>query len=104
MHSERRGADDAPSCVIVVENLPVPFDRRVWQEAQALRDNGWVVSVICPVSERYSKRYEMLDGIAIYRHPLPFEAHGKLAFLFEYAERAVSRGAAAAEGRLCPRL
>ena len=42
------------------------------------------MSVICPVSERYSNRFEMLDGIAIYRHPLPFEAHGKLAFLYEY--------------------
>ncbi len=42
-----------PSCVIVVENLPVPFDRRVWQEAQALRDAGWKVSVICPATERY---------------------------------------------------
>ena len=84
MHSELTEPNDARSCVIVVENLPVPFDRRVWQEARALRDSGWKVSVICPVSERYSERYEVLEDIAIYRHPLPFEAHGKLAFLFEY--------------------
>ena len=36
------------SCVIIVENLPVPFDRRVWQEATALIRAGWRVSVICP--------------------------------------------------------
>jgi glycosyltransferase involved in cell wall biosynthesis len=77
--------NDAPSCVIIVENLPVPFDRRVWQEAQALNDAGWRVSVICPISAQYSKRFEMLDGIAVYRHSLPFEARGKLAFLVEYA-------------------
>lgn len=72
------------SCVIVVENLPVPFDRRVWQEAQALKRAGWQVSVICPANERHPQRFEMLDGIAIYRHPLPLEARGKLAFGVEY--------------------
>jgi len=74
-----------PSCVIIVENLPVPFDRRVWQEAQALRAVGWDVSVICPTSQQHPQRYEILDEIAIYRHPLPMEARHKLGFLFEYA-------------------
>jgi len=73
------------SCVIVVENLPVPMDRRVWQEALALRQAGWTVSVICPTNERHPSSYEELDGIAIYRHPLPLEARGRFAFLFEYA-------------------
>jgi glycosyltransferase involved in cell wall biosynthesis len=73
------------SCVIVVENLPVPMDRRVWQEALALREAGWIVSVICPMNERHPGAYEMLDGIAIYRHPLPLEARDRFAFLFEYA-------------------
>jgi glycosyltransferase involved in cell wall biosynthesis len=74
-----------PSCVIIVENLPVPFDRRVWQEAQALRDAGWNVSVICPASIQHSERFEILDEIAIYRHSLPLEARGKLGFIAEYA-------------------
>ena len=73
------------SCVIVVENLPVPMDRRVWQEALALRQAGWMVSVICPTNDRHPETYEELDGIAIYRHPLPIEARGRFAFLFEYA-------------------
>jgi glycosyltransferase involved in cell wall biosynthesis len=73
------------SCVIVVENLPVPFDRRVWQEACALRDAGWTVSVICPATEAYPLRRETIDNIAIYRHPLPLEARGKIGFFFEYA-------------------
>ena len=74
-----------PSCVIIVENLPVPFDRRVWQEAQALREGGWDVSVICPTSEQHPQRYEFFEGISIYRHPLPMEARHKLAFVFEYS-------------------
>src|SRR5215831_15690713 len=79
-------ADQArrPSCVIIVENLPVPMDRRVWQEACALRRAGWQVSVICPTSERYPLLEEVIEGIMIFRHPLAIEARGLLAFLFEY--------------------
>jgi glycosyltransferase involved in cell wall biosynthesis len=67
-----------------VENLPVPFDRRVWQEAIALKRAGWKVSVICPANERHPEWYEELEGIAIYRHPLPLEARGKFSFFLEY--------------------
>jgi glycosyltransferase involved in cell wall biosynthesis len=74
----------ARSCVIVVENLPVPFDRRVWQEAQALTRAGWSVSVICPSNAAHPAPYEVIDGIAIYRHPLPPEGRGALAYFREY--------------------
>jgi glycosyltransferase involved in cell wall biosynthesis len=73
------------SCVIVVENLPVPMDRRVWQEALALADAGWLVSVICPKHSKYPASYEVIENIAIYRHSLPIEARGRWAFLIEYA-------------------
>jgi glycosyltransferase involved in cell wall biosynthesis len=73
------------SCVIVVENLPVPFDRRVWQEAQALHRAGWTVSVICPFNVDFPKRFEVIDDIAIYRHPLPPEGRGAGAYFREYA-------------------
>lgn len=72
------------SCVIIVENLPVPLDRRVWQEACALRDAGWSVSVICPTNAQHTALEEVIDGIAIYRHSLPLEARGAKAFLVEY--------------------
>ena len=67
-----------PGVLIIVENLPLPFDRRVWMEARALRDAGHTVSIICPRGKGYTSPYEMLDGIAIYRHPLPAEAIGAL--------------------------
>ncbi len=73
------------SCVIVVENLPVPFDRRVWQEAQALNRAGWTVSVICPTNADFPKPFEVIDDIAVYRHPLPPEGRGGLAYLREYS-------------------
>jgi glycosyltransferase involved in cell wall biosynthesis len=71
--------------LMIVENLPVPFDRRVWQEARTLRDAGALVSVICPTAKGYMARYEQLEGIHIYRHPLPMEAKGALGFLLEYS-------------------
>ena len=75
----------ARSCVIIVENLPVPFDRRVWQEAQALTRAGWLVSVICPSSASFPASFEIIDGVAIYRHSLPPEGRGALAYLREYS-------------------
>ena len=70
--------------LILVENLPSPFDRRVWQEANALRDAGYTVSIICPTGKGYEKRYEEIDGIAIRRYRLPNEAEGALGYLLEY--------------------
>ncbi|WP_340588357.1 glycosyltransferase family 4 protein [Erythrobacter alti] len=72
------------SLLIVVENLPLPFDRRVWQEARTLKAAGATVSVICPIGKGYEKRYEEIEGVHIYRHPLPLEANGPLGFLVEY--------------------
>src|SRR5579883_3291513 len=54
--------------LIIVENLPVPFDTRVWQEARALNANGYHVSVICPIGKGCEKRHETLEGVDIYRH------------------------------------
>jgi glycosyltransferase involved in cell wall biosynthesis len=71
--------------LILVENLPSPFDRRVWQEANALRDAGYVVSIICPTGKGYEKKFEEIGGIAIHRYNLPFEADGALGYLLEYS-------------------
>ena len=71
--------------LIIVENLPVPFDRRVWLEATTLREAGYEVSVICPVGKGASARYEQIDGINVYRHTLAHEAHGPLGYLLEYS-------------------
>ena len=71
--------------LILVENLPSPFDRRVWQEATTLRDAGYGVSIICPTGKGYEKKFEQLDGIDIWRYRLPAEAEGALGYLIEYS-------------------
>lgn len=71
--------------LIIVENLPVPFDKRVWNEARALTRAGCRVSVICPVGKGYAKRHEVLEDIEIFRHPLPTEGSGPLGYALEYS-------------------
>jgi glycosyltransferase involved in cell wall biosynthesis len=71
--------------LMIVENLPVPFDRRTWQQAKTLASNGYAVSVICPTGVGCEKRREVLDGIHIYRHPLPADRPGRYCYAIEYA-------------------
>jgi len=71
--------------LFLVENLPSPFDRRVWQEACALRDAGYAVSIACPTGRGYEKRFERIDGIDVWRYALPTEGEGALGYLVEYA-------------------
>ena len=70
--------------LIIVENLPCPFDRRVMQEARTLTAAGYSVSIISPQAKGYEKSFERIDGIDIHRHPLPREADGALGYLLEY--------------------
>lgn len=70
---------------MVVENLPVPLDRRVWLEATTLVAAGYTVSVICPMGKGWDADYEIIEGVHIYRHPAPPEAHtGIAAYAREY--------------------
>ena len=71
--------------LIIVENLTVPLDRRVWQEARTLQEAGYTVSIVCPKGGKYTKSYEVLEGIHIFRHPLPIEADGALGYALEYS-------------------
>ena len=71
--------------LIVVENLPVPLDRRVWLEATTLVEAGYSVSVISPMGRGWNSPYEVIDGVHIYRHSEPPEAHsGAVAYAREY--------------------
>lgn len=71
--------------LIIVQNLPVPFDRRVWQEATSLRRHGFGVAVICPKKGKCRASYERLEDIDIYRYPLVYEAYrGALGYFVEF--------------------
>src|SRR5688572_1892200 len=71
--------------LIIVENLPCPFDRRAWQEAVALCAHGYEVAVICPTGRGYEAAYESIDGVHVYRHTLPVEGNSGLGYILEYA-------------------
>ncbi|MBN3879819.1 MULTISPECIES: glycosyltransferase family 4 protein [unclassified Nostoc] len=71
--------------LIIVENLPVPFDRRVWMEATTLQKAGYEVSVISPTGNGFDKDYEIIEQIHIYRHPLPPEESSVIGYLREYS-------------------
>lgn len=80
----RDGEGRGRRVLIVIENLPAPFDRRAWQEARTLRDAGYRVVIVCPRMKGFDAPYEELEGIPIHRHPLPFEARGAAGYLLEY--------------------
>ena len=71
--------------LILVEDLPVPFDRRVWSEALTLREDGWRVTVVCPRGAGARRWHERLNGIEVFRYPLPTTAAGLLHHILEYA-------------------
>ena len=71
--------------LIIVENLPVPFDRRVWMEATILQKAGYQVSVICPTGNGFEDEYEVIEGVHIYRHPSPTEVSSVTGYLREYS-------------------
>ncbi|MFI9311824.1 glycosyltransferase family 4 protein [Streptomyces althioticus] len=71
--------------LILVENLSVPFDRRVWQECRTLRDAGWEVDVICPRgTKRDTEPEAVIDGVRIHRYPLRAATGGPAGYLKEY--------------------
>jgi glycosyltransferase involved in cell wall biosynthesis len=80
--------DDAlprpPRALIIVQNLPVPFDRRVWLECQTLRSAGWEVAVVCPKGPA-DPSFAVMEGVELYKYK-PYSAKaGTCSFLAEYA-------------------
>ncbi len=71
--------------LIIVENQSVPFDPRVWKEALSLHSNGYEVTILCPRREGSAQGYQVIDGIRIYRHPMPKEGNTPTGYLLEYS-------------------
>jgi glycosyltransferase involved in cell wall biosynthesis len=91
-HSERTKA--GPRLLIIVQNLPVPFDRRVWLECQALTSAGYQVAVVCPQG-RGEPAYEVIDSVELYRYRPYAPGGSKASFIAEYVYSflATARGA-----------
>jgi glycosyltransferase involved in cell wall biosynthesis len=73
-----------PRILIIVQNLPVPFDRRVWLECQALTAAGYRVAVVCPKGKG-DPGYEVIDGVQIHKYRPYAPGGSKLGFVAEYA-------------------
>src|SRR5215471_8849326 len=76
---------DRRRVLYVLQNLPVPFDRRAWLQATALAHHGYEVSVICPKARGFNASRETREGVDIHRYWLPVEGQGKLGFVVEFA-------------------
>lgn len=70
--------------LIILENLPVPFAKRIWNEAKTLKEAGYGVSVIAPRGKGCEKNFEIIDGISIYRHYIPKDGRNFITYLWEY--------------------
>jgi len=70
--------------LIVVQNLPVPFDRRVWLECRTLTRAGYQVAVVCPKGPG-DPSYQVIDGVEIYKYPPYSPGGGAATFFLEYA-------------------
>jgi glycosyltransferase involved in cell wall biosynthesis len=69
--------------LIIVQNLPVPFDRRVWLECQALMSAGYRVAVVCPKG-RGDPSYAVVDDVELYKYRPYAPGGSKLSFVSEY--------------------
>lgn len=83
-NDSRSGTQSKLRVLMIVENLSVPFDRRVWSEAKTLTKAGCLVSIICPKGFNARSSYEVIDGVHIYRHSMPFEAGRAIGYPIEY--------------------
>ena len=73
-----------PRILIIVQNLSVPFDRRVWLECQALISAGYRVAVVCPKG-RGEPAYEVINSVELYRYRPYAPGGSKVSFIAEYA-------------------
>lgn len=73
--------------LIIIQNLPIPFDNRIWKQALTLKDNGYQVTCISPAGQHndFQESHEILDDIHIYRYPAPPDAQGTIGYIIEFA-------------------
>lgn len=70
--------------LFIVENDTVPHDTRVWREALVAKNMGYKISIISPKQKIYSKPYEKIENIEIYRHPIINNVSLGLGYIIEY--------------------
>jgi glycosyltransferase involved in cell wall biosynthesis len=89
--------------LIIVQNLPVPFDRRVWLECQALVAAGYDVSVVCPKGKG-DPSYEVVDTVRLYKYQPYAPGGSKLSFVTEYLYSFLATAWKTLQARRCSRF
>ena len=84
--------------LIIVQNLPVPFDRRVWLECQALIEAGYRVAVVCPKGKG-DPAYQVIDGVELHKYRPYAPGGSKVSFIAEYAYSFLATAWAALKAR-----
>ncbi len=84
-HDQQKESKNFDKILFIVENNAVPTDIRVWREATTAKRAGYSVTIISPKNRNFSKSYEVIDDIEIYRHPFIKNKGGKINQLVEYA-------------------
>jgi glycosyltransferase involved in cell wall biosynthesis len=90
--------DTRARILIIVQNLPVPFDRRVWLECQALTMAGYRVAVVCPKGGT-DPAYQVIDGVELYKYRPYAPGGSKVSFIAEYAYSFLATAWAALKAR-----
>ena len=80
---QRPEYDPRPHVLMIVQNLPVPLDRRVWLECRTLAKAGYDVTVICPKGPG-DPSFEVIDGIAIHKYRPAPQATGFASYVYEF--------------------
>src|SRR5580765_7470179 len=71
--------------LMIVQNSSYPDDTRVFHEATALVEHGYIVSVICPAEAREKPWHEVLNGVSTYRFAQLYHGTSRASYIWEYA-------------------
>ena len=93
----------APRVLIIIQNLHVPFDRRVWLECQTLRGAGYDVTVVCPAGPD-SRTFDVIDGIEVHTYRSRPSSGGARGYVVEYANSFLATARLVARARRCGRI
>ncbi|PZF79279.1 glycosyltransferase WbuB [Jiangella anatolica] len=69
---------------MVVQNIPLRYDRRVRSECRALLDAGYGVTVICPKDTADEPDEQVADGVVVRSYPPPPATSGLVSYLVEF--------------------
>lgn len=94
----RSAASVSPRVLIIIQNLHVPFDRRVWLECQSLRRAGYDVTVVCPAGPA-SKPHEVIDGVEVLTYRSRPSTGGARGYVVEYAHSFLATARLVAKAR-----